>query len=271
MTKAQIIDEIIAKKQELLSVATKKAQEIKNSRKESFYSVIQKYFDGELGIGFSDGDPYILKPKYEGKDSWEILRPHSEYSYDKEVGTIRIDRPYSWEKTEEADAPSMRISSYSTSTGGTWELERHIILGRVAMVIQDFQDDIIAELDTVTESYKKKYDSSESEVREIERDIRQLKDEKNNTLLRIAEKLIESKDGLKFGGDKKGSLDLRWDWTLRGVSSAKIINKTASGKSADIKISTYGETPRVYEKVRMSNIENLFWQYRDYVLTAKAK
>ena len=66
-------------------------------------------------------------------------------------------------------------------------------------------------------------------------------------------------------------MDLRWDWTLRGISSAKIINKTVSGKSADVEISTYGETPRVYEKVRMSNVENLLWQYRDYVLTADSK
>ena len=69
--------------------------------------------------------------------------------------------------------------------------------------------------------------------------------------------------------DKKGSIDLRWDWTLRGITSAKIISKTSSGKSADIEISTYGETPRVYEKVRMSNIDVLKWQYRDYVLTAE--
>ena len=31
------------------------------------------------------------------------------------------------------------------------------------------------------------------------------------------------------------------------------------------------ETPRVYEKVRMTNVENLLWQYRDYVLTADSK
>ena len=52
------------------------------------------------------------------------------------------------------------------------------------------------------------------------------------------------------------------------IDSAKIISKTTSGKSADIEISTHGETPRVYEKVRMSNIDVLKWQYRDYVINA---
>ena len=262
MTKAQIIDEIIAKKQDLLSSAKKKALKIRDNRKESYYSVIQKYFEGELGIE----DAYILKPKYDGAESWEILRPHSEYSYDKELGTIRIDRPWSTDKKPS----TMRVSSYSTSSGGNWELQRYITLGKVAMVIQDFQDDIIAELDNVTETYKKKYNDSYNNVRAIERDVQLLLSEKNETYLGIAEKLIESKDGLKFG-EKKGSIDLRWDWTLRGISAAKIISKTASGKSADIEISTYGETPRVFEKVRMSNFENLFWQYRDYVLTADTK
>lgn len=262
MTKAQIIDEIIAKKQELLSIARKKLDAVRDSRKESYYSVIQKYFKGELGIE----DAYISKPKYEGTDSWEILRPNKEYSYDKEVGTIRIDRPWSSDKKP----TSMRLASYSTSSGGTWELERYIILGKVALVLQDFQDDIMAELDSVTESYEKKYIKSIDAVRAIERDVQLLISEKNEHYLGIAGELIESKDGLKFG-EKKGSIDLRWDWTLRGISAAKIISKTASGKSANIEISTYDAAPRVFEKVRMSNIENLFWQYRDYVLTADKK
>jgi hypothetical protein len=165
----------------------------------------------------------------------------------------------------------MKISTYSTSAGGTWELERFAVLGKVASVIQDFQDDIIAEMDSSTDSYKDEYDTKYKEVRTLEADIQKLKDEKNNSYLDTAKKLLESKEGLKFDGQKKGSMDLRWDWTLRGISSAKILSKTASGKSADVEISTHGETPRVFEKVRMTNVENLLWQYRDYVLTAEKK
>ena len=73
---------------------------------------------------------------------------------------------------------------------------------------------------------------------------------------------------MTFEGDKKGSIDLRWDWTLRGITSAKILSKTASGKSADIEIGQWGEAPKKYEKVRMSNIDVLLWQYRDYVINA---
>ena len=58
------------------------------------------------------------------------------------------------------------------------------------------------------------------------------------------------------------------DWTLRGINSAKILSKTASGKSCNIKIQAYDYEPRVYENVRMSNVDALLWQYRDYVITA---
>ena len=269
MTKIEIIDEIIAKKQELLSKAKKKALKVRDDRRDSYFSVIQKYFGGELNTEYSS-DAYILKPKYDGDSSFEILRPHEDYSYDKELGTVRIERPWSW-REEKGEKPSMRISTYSTSAGGPWELERFAVLGKVASVIQDFQDDIIAEMDSITDSYKDKYDTKYKEVRTLEADIQKLRDEKNNSYLDTAEKLLESKEGLKFDGNKKGSMDLRWDWTLRGISSAKILSKTASGKSADVEISTYGETPRVFEKVRMTNVENLLWQYRDYVLTADSK
>ena len=80
-----------------------------------------------------------------------------------------------------------------------------------------------------------------------EADIQKLKDEKNQTFLDIAKGLLEG-EGMTFEGDRKGEMDLRWDSTLRGITSAKIISKTASGKSADIEISQWGEAPKVYEK-----------------------
>ena len=70
------------------------------------------------------------------------------------------------------------------------------------------------------------------------------------------------------GSEKKGDMDIKWDWTLRGINSAKIISKTASGKSCNIEIQAYDYDPVLYEKVRMSNVDALLWQYRDYVINA---
>ena len=41
-------------------------------------------------------------------------------------------------------------------------------------------------------------------------------------------------------------MDLRWDWTIRGINSAKILSKTASGKSCNIEIQSYDNEPQVF-------------------------
>ena len=156
---------------------------------------------------------------------------------------------------------------YSTNDNSQWELERLFTAGEVAKVLLDHGDDIIAKFNSYKDSFAEEYKAAKDAKWSCEGDIQKLKDEKNQTFLNKAESLLNG-EGLVFDGDKKGAIDLRWDWTLRGITSAKIVSTTASGKSADIEISQYGEEPRKYEKVRMSNIDALKWQYRDYVLTA---
>ena len=121
----------------------------------------------------------------------------------------------------------------------------------------------IRDRDSFAEEHKAVRDAKWS----VEADIEKLKNEKNQTYLDLAESLLEG-EGLTFEGERKASIDLRWDWSIRGITSAKILSKTASGKSADIKISTYDQEPKVYDKVRMSNINSLLWQYRDFVINA---
>ena len=258
MTKIEIIDEIVLKKNDELAKSCKKFKSIELDRADAYFEVIQEFFGGI----FSIEDVYFEKSSY--GSSWTVKRPNPEYNYDKEVMSIRFSED--WRTNE---FTGLETSIYSTSDNSLWEVERLVSIGEVAKVLVDFSDDIIAAMNSVTEKFSKVYKKAYEAKHAIELDITKLRDEKNSSYLSIAEDLIETK-GLKFD-DKKGAIDLRWDWTLRGITSAKIISKTASGKSADIEIATYGETPRLFEKVRMSNINDLFWQYRDYVLTADKK
>lgn len=257
MTKAEIIDQIIESKRKLQTEAKSKYFEIKKARDAKFLKVIEKYFGGE----FTVEDTYINQ---RGSGSYEIMRPRPDSDYDRGLIDIRVN-----DEWRSGDYESVTTSVYSTSDKSDWELERLITVGEVAKVVLDFQDDIVAEFNKVREDFKKSYDNAHETYRGFERDIQDLINEKNKTYLDIAEKKLEN-EGLVFD-NKKASISLRYDWTLRGISAAKILSKTASGKSADIEISTYGETPRVYEKVRMTNVEDLLWQYRDYVLTAESK
>jgi len=170
-----------------------------------------------------------------------------------------------WKTGEFTD---IETSMYSTNDNSQWELERLYTAGEVAKVLLDFRDDILAKFNFIKESFSEEFTAAQKSKWLAESDIQKLKDEKNASYLDLASSLLEG-DGLVFDGNKKGTIDLRWDWTLRGITSAKIISKTASGKSADIEISQYGEEPRIYEKVRMNNIESLLNQYKEFVITAE--
>ena len=255
MTKAQIIDQIIEKKQEELATLTETFKEVEAKRDEMYFEIIKEYFGGE----FTLDDVYF---KHDYGTTFEVKRPHDSYDYDKELLTIRFKED--WKTSEFTD---IETSMYSTNDNSQWELERLFTAGEVAKVLLDHGDDIIAKFNSYRESFSEEYGAAQKAKWACETDIQKLKDEKNQSFLDIAKGLLEG-EGMTFEGDRKGEIDLRWDWTLRGITSAKILSKTASGKSADIEISQYGGEPRKYEKVRMSNIDVLLWQYRDYVINA---
>lgn len=256
MTKTQILDQIIEKKKEELKGLTKTYVEVEKKRDAQYFEIIQEYFGGE----FTLDDVYF---KHDYGTTFVVKRPHNQYDYDKDLITLRFKDD--WRTGEFTD---IETSMYSTNDNSQWELERLYTAGEVAKVLLDHGDDIIAKFNSYKESFSEEFTAAQKAKWTCESDIQKLKDEKNQSFLDKAESLLNG-EGLVFDKDKKGSIDLRWDWTLRGITSAKIVSKTTSGKSADIEISTYGETPRVYEKVRMSNIDALKWQYRDFVINAE--
>lgn len=255
MTKAQILDQIIEKKKEELTSLNEAYNSVEKKRDAKYFKIIQKYFGGE----FTLDDVYF---KHDYGTSFVVKRPHDQYDYDKELITLRFKDD--WKTGEFTDIDT---SMYSTNDNSQWELERLFTAGEVAKVLLDHGDDIIAEFNSIKDKMSKDYSKARNAKWTCEGDIQKLRDEKNQTYLNKAESLLNG-EGLVFDGDKKGTIDLRWDWTLRGITSAKIVSKTASGKSANIEISQWDNPPRVYEKVRMSNIDALKWQYRDYVIKA---
>lgn len=255
MTKAQIINQIIEKKKEELKEATKAYNEFDKKKHSMYFGIIQEYFGGEFTL-----DDVYFKQDY--GTTFELKRPHDQYNYDKELITLRFKEDW---KTGEYT--NIETSMYSTNDNSQWELERLFTAGEVAKVLLDHGDDIIAKFNSYKDSFAEEHKAVRDAKWSVEADIQKLKDEKNQTYLDLAQSLLEG-EGLVFDKKEKGSIDLRWDWTLRGITSARILSKTTSGKSADIEISTYGEEPRKYNKVRMSNIDVLKWQYRDYVINA---
>ena len=258
MTKIEIINEIIVKKQKGLKKANVTKQKLEDTRTDAMFGVMQKYFGGE----FTLDDVYIAKPTYGySGGSYEIKRPNKDYNYDKELMTIRFSEDW---KTGELSG--IETSLYSTSDNSQWELERIFTNGEVAKVLLDHGDDILAEMNVVRLTNKKEIDEARTEAYLIEASIKNLKDEINTIHIDEAIEKLEG-EGLIFN-EKKAVMDIKWDWTLRGINSAKIVSKTASGKSCNIEIQSYDSEPRVFENIRMSNVDVLLRQYRDTVINA---
>jgi hypothetical protein len=259
MTKIEIINEIIVKKQEELKKLKATGKKLEDTRIDAMFSVIEKYLGGE----FTLDDVYISKPSYGySGGTYEVKRPNKDYKYDKEIMTIRFHEDW---KTNELDG--IETSIYSTSDNSQWELERIFTNGEVAKVLLDHGDDLLAEMNVVRLTKSEEISDARTDIYKVESSITNLKNEINTIEIDEATELLEGK-GLVFEEGKKGSMDIKWDWTLRGINSAKIISKTASGKSCNIEIQAYDYDPVVYEKVRMSNVDSLIWQYRDKVINA---
>ena len=258
MTKVEIITQLIAAKETEKETAAAIVAELEQSRTDTLYDVVDGYFSG----AFTLDDVYIKKPSSAGysSSSYEVKRPQKDSSYDKELMTIRFNK--SWNSSE---YEKIETSMYSTSDNSQFELERIFTNGEVAKVLLDHGDDIIAEVNAVNELDSKEINDARTALYKIENDISSLKSEINDIQINQAETKL-SGEGLVFGEGQKGAMDLRWDWTIRGINSAKILSKTASGKSCNIEIQAYDNEPQVYEKVRMSNVEALLWQYRDNVI-----
>ena len=257
MTKVEIIEKIIETKNNELKVA----QELEYTHREtviipSYKAVVDKYFSG-----LEVAEDIYTKVSSDG-ETITFLRPHDDYSYAKDVMDVRLRSDW---KTGQFTEVSTSV--YSTSDNSTWELERLQLVGQVASVLIDYKDDFIAEMGNTKDENRPKKRELRKEINNIEKDISSCREQINEIHLTDAKDKLTG-EGLIFDGDQKGCMDIKWDWTVRGIYAAKIISKTASGKSADIELQCFDSEPRVFEKVRMSNIETLLWQYRDYVINA---
>lgn len=260
MTKVEIIEQIIAtKKVELTEAYNTKKKYNDKVVNPGYLAITQKFFNG-----FTTEDVYV-KASNDG-ESITFLRPCEESKYDKEVMNLRLRTDW---RTEEIT--DLTTSVYSTSDNSLWELERLQLVGEVASIIIDFKDDFIAEMSAFKDESRPKSKELQKVIYAIEADITSCTNEINSIRLKIGEELLESKKGMVFSKDQLGAIDVSWDHSIRRIVKARIIKKTASGKSADLELtSQYGQetSTQVYEKVRMSNVETLLWQYRDYVLNA---
>ena len=224
MTRIDVLNEMKGKLKNELTEVTKKRESIASDRADALNQVYEKYFleTLETGDSFRVSDTRL-----------EFCRPEEGRKFDKEILTLYFKSD--WETKEVED---IETSFYSTSDNSEFELRRMKLLGKVAEVIIDFKDDIVAEVNKTRSDFEEAYSNTSSEIWKIEKEISKV----NNQISDIENEIVKEKlfgEGIKFEMPEEGArrlpeFDARWDYRINKVTSIRATRKTASGKSYDV-------------------------------------
>ena len=192
-------------------------------------------------------------------------RDGEQYNYAQEILSISRSE-YGEEMT------GFNLNTYSTTVDNNFEFDRLITVGKVAAFIKENRESLRTEFPKNTA-----YDSEVNKERyRIQNEIRTLQNEKSDVERAVAFAKLEN-EGVEFTAERDydlPSLDIRFNWTVTRICKIKVVKKTASGKSADLEITTryknyegeVTEQVTTADKVRMDKVEDLVRYYRDKVV-----
>ena len=285
----QLIFETLQAKEDKLQAKLDKLNEkdrlVRDAKTKALNETLRSYFEGTEGI-----ETNLVDLKYETSygSSMEITAQGNSYEKEvwnedkqdyevetryrrNEICTVKVKEYDRWSSDEkEAQFIDLGISTYSSSDNySEFTLERMLFTGQVAMIIKDFKDDILADMNKVYEKHSKLTDKSWEKVSAVKKQIQDIQDQrssfKNDSII------DDLKNGIKILGDNKAYIQERFDYGTGSIVAAKITRMSYSGKSADLEVKvsgrrwnqeteTYEDTvwTKDLEKVRVKNILDAF-------------
>ena len=246
-----------------------KRETITLHEEEALMEHYKQMFSGAL----MEGDEIV-----KGYRGFIVNRKDSDRKYNREI--IGISFTSSDWKRDEPD--QIETSFYSTSDNGEFELKRMITLGRIAMIILDFKDDIIAGHTGILANYKpsrvelfKTINKNNMCIDECEKEIADIREQEIRSMLNNG--VIEF--DVKEPSHRNPRLEVRYNWDIRDIKDLEILSKTPSGLSAKIKVTRISnvwkedaineteirEYEDTFEKVRMSNIESFVFSNKEFI------
>lgn len=193
--------------------------------------------------------------------------------------TIYVDDSWNEDDSKTYNKLYISNSSFRTDEVGEWIVERFEKQAHYTRIAVDFQDDILAEMNQITDKFNQLYI-------EIAKPAKALRKEYNEVFqdIQAIEKAarleaLMSEEGLEIKGIERErwgdtyteypDLEVKWDWTVRNVRGLRIDRTSASGKSADITVKVKRENwdpntgewsekivDQQVERVRMDKIES---------------
>lgn len=204
-------------------------------------------------------------------DRVQFTRPELGYNYNKQV----LDLYFKNEDWSSQTATQIQTSFYSTTDNSEFELRRMILIGKVGQIVLDQSQDILQKFNTIKSDTRPEIQLARTAEWDLQREITSIKSqiqdiEQENLLTQL------ETEGIEFDVDdlhKLPSLDITVNHYISRVKHIRVIDKTTSGKSANIEVKTIEqiwdtdtqsyvtrEVERFFCKVRMSNI-NAFIKY----------
>lgn len=272
MTKLQVIKKLIDKKNVELKRIRNVKLAIEEERNLEYKSVIENYFNGCL----VEGDKLEVN-----NGCVEFLRQEDESSYLKDMITLRLDN-VDWRQDKYT---KITTSFYSTSDNSAFELNRMILIGKVAQVLVDSRKNILDEFNEITSVYSESYIDVSQRIFDLGKELKELSEE----VTQIEQDNLFSKledDGLEFSYDEKNlhqlpDLEIRFDHFIKNIYRIEILSKSTSGKSAkvmcksihnvyDYKESKYKVVLKeeIVERVRMRNIKQMLNYSKEIIVTS---
>ena len=285
----QLIFETLQAKEDKLQAKLDKLNEkdrlVRDAKTKALNETLRSYFEGTEGI-----ETNLVDLKYETSygSSMEITAQGNSYEKEvwnedkqdyevetryrrNEICTVKLKEYDRWSSDEkEAQFIDVGISTYSSSDNySEFTLERMLFTGQVAMIIKDFKDDILADMNKVYKQQTKLTDKSWDKVSEVKSQIRDIQDQRSSFK---NDSIIEDlKNGINLLDDNKAYIQERFDYGTGSIVAAKITRMSYSGKSADLEVKVSGrrwnQETEAYEdtvwtkdleKVRVKNILDAF-------------
>jgi len=193
--------------------------------------VLEKYFNTDLPENYS----IVVK----SDENVELRAGESNYA----IGDFYFyDR---WSNDSRAiEKAEISLSSFRAEVGGGeesgWISSRFEAISKFVMIVEDFGDDIIAELNMIEEKYGKLIESFRPYFNELRVSINsQAKDIDKLKKEQLMEKLFDE-DGISLSPEEKDNylprFEVKWDYEISSVAGLRGVKKSASGKSIDLEV-----------------------------------
>jgi len=285
MNNSKIFETLQAKEDKLnakLEIARQADNAASKAKDEALKQVFVKYFsdietdleDIQFGRTYGHSVEITARGEEYEKQVWD--EKEDDYVVKKffrtnEVANIKAKESSRWdEEKSDNHFTDLGMSVYSSSDNySDFMINRMLFNGQVAMIIKDFKDDILAELNHVYNEQSEITKKTWKEVDDLKKQIDAIHDQrtsfKNDSIIE------DLKVGIKILNDKTAYIQERFDEGTGSIVEAKITRMSYSGKSADLAVKTLGRIwdekaeayvdciyDRELTKVRVKNILDAF-------------